>query len=63
MTKQQAQALAAQILADHILACRRESDALQRRAAHAARMGDDRRAIAFAFLAKQFENRAAFWES
>jgi len=58
MTKQQAQARAA-----HMLAARRESDALQRRAAHAARMGDDRRANAFARKAKQFEHRAALWES
>ena len=56
MTKQQAQARAA-----HMLAARRESDALQRRAAHAARMGDDRRAKAFAKMAKQFETRAAIW--
>ena len=56
MTKQQAQARAA-----HMIAARRESDALQRRAAHAARMGDDRRANAFVRKAKQFENRAAIW--
>jgi len=58
MTKLQAQARAA-----HMLAARRESDALQRRAAHAARMGDDRRANAYTRKAKQFANRAAIWES
>jgi len=58
MTKHQAQARAA-----HMLAARRESDALQRRAAHAARMGDDRRAKAWSRKAKQFERRAALWES
>lgn len=58
MTKQQAAARAA-----HIIAARRESEALQRRAAHAARMGSEKRANAFARKAKQFEARAAIWES
>lgn len=58
MTKQQSAARAA-----HIIAHRREAAALQRRAAHAARMGSEARANKFARKARQMETRAELWES
>lgn len=58
MTKQQAAARAA-----HIIAHRREADALERRAAHAARMGSEARANKWARKAKQMRERANLWES
>lgn len=58
MTKQKAEARAA-----HIIAQRRESEALQRRAAHALRMGNEKAANKWARKARQFEARADVWES
>lgn len=57
MTKQQAAARAA-----HIIASRRESEALQRRAAHAARMGNEKAANKWARKARQMRERADMWE-
>jgi DNA-binding ferritin-like protein len=42
----------------HYYACQREAEALRKRAAHAARNGDERRANMFASKARQFEKRA-----
>jgi hypothetical protein len=58
MTKQQAAARAA-----HIMQHRREAEALNRRAAHALRMGSEKRANKWARKAKQMQERAALWES
>jgi len=58
MTKQQAAARAA-----HIIAHRREAAALQRRAAHAARMGNESAANKWNRKARQMQERAELWES
>ncbi len=58
MTKNQAAARAA-----HMIASRREADALHRRASHALRQGDERAANKWARKARQFETRATIWEA
>jgi hypothetical protein len=43
----------------HVYACKREAEALRRKADHARKMGSDSRADSFLRKARQYERRAA----